>query len=130
MPPQGQMSCCREVGHMGRFCPQRDGCSKCGEGGHVRLDWPSRVECRLCGNLGHLPEDCPSIVVVHPSVAKENKALLSEVPYYNCRRLENYHSPFNSLIIRDLTQRGRERERRRLKKITFLVCSLLFCADH
>ena len=29
---------------------------------------------------------------------------------------------------RDLTQRGRERERRRLRKITFLVRSLLFCA--
>ena len=32
--------------------------------------------------------------------------------------------------IRDLKQRGRERERRRLKKIIFLVYSLLLCAGH
>ena len=32
--------------------------------------------------------------------------------------------------IRDLKQRGRERERRRLRKITFLFRSLLLCAGH
>ena len=32
--------------------------------------------------------------------------------------------------IRDLKQRGQERERRRLRKITFLVYSLLLCAGH
>ena len=31
---------------------------------------------------------------------------------------------------RDLKQRGRERERRRLRKIKFLVRSLLLCAGH
>ena len=36
----------------------------------------------------------------------------------------------NSLNIRDLKQRGRKRERRRLQKITFLVSSLLLCANH
>ena len=37
-----------------------------------------------------------------------------------------YHP--NYFIIRDLKQRGRERERRQLRKITFLVCSLLLSA--
>ena len=32
--------------------------------------------------------------------------------------------------IRDLTQRGREREQRQLRKITFLVRFLLFYAGH
>ena len=31
------------------------------------------------------------------SVAKANKVLLSQLPYYNCSMLENDHSPFNSL---------------------------------
>ena len=35
-----------------------------------------------------------------------------------------------TLKNRDLKQRGRERERRRLRKITFLVSSLLICAGH
>jgi len=30
--------------------------------------------------------------------AKANKALLSELPYYHCKRLEDAHATFNSLI--------------------------------
>ena len=38
--------------------------------------------------------------------------------------------PNGDVEIRDFKQRGRERERRRLRKITFLFRSLLLCADH
>ena len=40
-----------------------------------------------------------ALTAAEKSAAKENKRLLSELPYYNCSNLEDAHPRFNSLIV-------------------------------
>ena len=39
------------------------------------------------------------------NLAKENKFLLMELPYYNCKDLKNAHPQFNALLDTNLASR-------------------------